>query len=646
MPDHSGPASFAPPSLRAAVAPATWDPQNRTVEVVFATGVDVPRIDWMTGRPYIEVLEISEAAVDLSRLNAGAPVLNTHSSWSLADIVGVVERAWIDKGEARATLRFSERAEIRPIVDDVLAGVIRNISVGYWTEQREVTPATNEKPEIRRATRWTPGEISLVPVPADPGAQVRAAVPSTQTAEAIRPETETMPEATAETEQRAAPVDTQAVIAAERTRATDIMTVARQAGLDNDWAVRLIGEGISTDQARAQALEAVASRATSRVPAQVAGAQQDEGDTQRRLLANALEHRAGVTGVALEDGARQFRGFRMVDFARQAIEIGGGSHRGLTAFETFREAMRLGSINRMQVRAGMHTTGDFPDLLANTASKMLRASYGSAPKTFTPWTSRVNLPDFKTFKTVSLSGAPALAEIEEDGEVTYGEFGDAAESWYLLRYGKALAITYKALVNDDMSGFTRLPAMWGAAAARKESDVVYAILTANAAMSDGTALFHADHSNTTTGALTSVDTTGLPNFGSAVKKLRLQTAPNGEILNLPARFLIVPVALEIAAMQLFSATVVPSTTSAANPYRGQIEIVAEGRLDATSAVQYYVASDPNLIDTIHYGYLEGEAEPVISSEIEFDTDGMSTKVMHNFGAKAIDWRGLVYSSGA
>lgn len=646
MPDHSGPAAYAPPSIRAAFSPSTWDAESRTVEVVFTTGAEVARTDWQTGRSYIEVLEVSESAVDLSRLNAGAPLLNTHSSWTLADIVGVVDRAWIDGQEGRARVRFSERPEIRPIVDDVLAGVIRNISVGYWTDQREVTPATADRPEIRRATRWTPGEISLVPVPADPGAQVRAATSSTQSAEVIRPETEIMPEANTETEQRADPVDPQALITAERTRATDIMTVARQAGLDTDWAVRLIGDGVSIDNARAQALEAVSGRATSRVPAQVAGARQDEGDTQRRLLANALEHRAGVSGVALEDGARQFRGFRMLDYARMAIEMSGGSHRGMTSFETFREAMRLGSIGRMQVRAGAHTTGDFPDLLANTASKMLRASYTSAPRTFTPWCRQVNLPDFKSFSAVALSGAPGLDAIEEDGEVTYGTIGDHAESWFLVRYGKALAITYKALVNDDMSGFTRVPAMWGAAAARKESDVVYGILTANAAMSDGVALFHADHANTTTGALTSVDTTGLPNFGSAVRKLRLQTAPNGEILNLPARYLIVPVALEIAAMQLFSATVVPSTTSAANPYRGRIEVVPEGRLDATSSVQYYVASDPDLIDTIHYGYLEGESAPVISSDVEFSTDGMSTKVMHNFGAKAIDHRGLVYSSGA
>ena len=75
-------------------------------------------------------------------------------------------------------------------------------------------------------------------------------------------------------------------------------------------------------------------------------------------------------------------------------------------------------------------------------------------------------------------------------------------------------------------------------------------------------------------------------------------------------------------------------------------MIVEPRLDATSAVAFYGIADPMAIDTVHVGYLEGEAGPTISSEVEFDTDGMATKVMHNFGAAAIDWRGIAYSTGA
>jgi hypothetical protein len=50
---------------------------------------------WFDG-PYFEELEVSDRAVDLSRMNNGAAVLNAHGTWDVNDVIGVVERAWID----------------------------------------------------------------------------------------------------------------------------------------------------------------------------------------------------------------------------------------------------------------------------------------------------------------------------------------------------------------------------------------------------------------------------------------------------------------------------------------------------------------------------------------------------------------------
>lgn len=648
MPDDLSSRPAIATSLRATLQPKTWNPDTRTVDVIWTTGADVKRRDWMTGREFIERLAVTADAIDLTRLNAGAPVLDTHSSYALGDVIGVVENATIVNGEGRATLRLSEREEVAGVVGDIAAGIIRNISVGYIVQTWDTTPPTRTDPEVRTATRWTPYEVSFVPVPADPGAQVRAAVspdsPPPNAARAASQEpsmTDVMNTAPA---QAVAP-DIAAIRAeaaqAERQRVSDIRLAARQAGMDEAWTDAQIAAGTTADAARAAALASLQERAAARVPAQAAGNRQDAGETHARLLANALEHRAGAV-KDLEDGARQFRGFRMVDFARECIVANGGSVRGLTTIETFKEAMRL---SRSAAFTRDHVASDFANLLANTASKSLRQAYGSAPRSFVPWARQVNLPDFKTFKSVSLGGAPALAEITEGGEVTYGTIADGAESWNLVRYGKAVAISYVAMVNDDMSGFTRLPAMFGAAAARLESTTVYGILTANAALSDSVTLFHASHSNSTTGAL-SADATGVANVGAAATLLRKQTAPNGDILGLQPRFLIVPAALEVKTFQLFAPSIMAATAGAVNPYAGSVTPIVEPRLDATSAVAFYVIADPNDIDTVHYGYLDGEAGPTIESEVEFDTDGMKTKCIHNFGAKAVDYRGMVYSTGA
>ena len=75
--------------------PESVDADRRTVEVVWSTGAAVRRRDPWTGKGYDEVLSLEEAHVDLSRLNGGAPLLNTHGAWDLRDVIGVVERAWI-----------------------------------------------------------------------------------------------------------------------------------------------------------------------------------------------------------------------------------------------------------------------------------------------------------------------------------------------------------------------------------------------------------------------------------------------------------------------------------------------------------------------------------------------------------------------
>lgn len=149
--------------------PSTINEEERTVDVVWTSGASVKRYSW--DGEYNEVLVVNDTSVNLARLNQGAPLLDTHSSYDLNDMVGVVERAWIDRGKGYATVRFSERAEA--IWKDVKAGIIRNISVGYSIEEFE--EVTTDGVRTIKATKWTPVELSLVPVPADADAQVRSA---------------------------------------------------------------------------------------------------------------------------------------------------------------------------------------------------------------------------------------------------------------------------------------------------------------------------------------------------------------------------------------------------------------------------------------------------------------------------------------
>ena len=105
-----------------------------------------------------EVLSHASGAVDLTRLNDGAPLLWNHDPNQL---LGVVERAEISSGKGRAVVRWGNSPEAQQRRADVEAGVIRNVSVGYQIDQLE------QRDGNYVATRWTPLEISLVSVAAD-----------------------------------------------------------------------------------------------------------------------------------------------------------------------------------------------------------------------------------------------------------------------------------------------------------------------------------------------------------------------------------------------------------------------------------------------------------------------------------------------
>jgi HK97 family phage major capsid protein len=89
-------------------------------------------------------------------------------------VLGIVERAWIDekrRGMARITWATNDLA--RQVRQDVEAGVMPNISVGYAVQQAE------QEGDVMRVTRWQPIELSVVSIPADASIGVNRSLPTT-----------------------------------------------------------------------------------------------------------------------------------------------------------------------------------------------------------------------------------------------------------------------------------------------------------------------------------------------------------------------------------------------------------------------------------------------------------------------------------
>jgi hypothetical protein len=121
-----------------ALAPADRD--ERTATLTWYTGASVRRYD--ARGAYEMRFSMEPGAVRMGRLSSGsAPLLNSHRDFTVDDVIGVIARAWIENGQGKATVRFSKRADVDPIWQDVQDGILRNASMGVAIHAIEdVTP--------------------------------------------------------------------------------------------------------------------------------------------------------------------------------------------------------------------------------------------------------------------------------------------------------------------------------------------------------------------------------------------------------------------------------------------------------------------------------------------------------------------------
>lgn len=657
-------------SLRAEIAPTSLNKDQRTVDLIFSTGADVVRSDWWTGQKWIERLSLDKKAVRLERLNSGAPLLDTHSGWSLGSMLGVVREgtAKIEGKKGIAGVQFSRRDDVAPIWQDVEDGIIRNVSVGYVVHAYEETPAkrAGDLP-IRTAVDWEPYEISLVPMPADAGAQVRDGKSQLQTfpcrisvraADATQERTMTPNDANtpetvvdsnplairaSETGAVETPAATDAELAtrAERTRVQGIDLACRTARMTQEFRDKLVTEGVSLTDAQTRVFEEMRKRGGESVPTRSQNRVEMGEDPfvhVRAGVENAILHRIAPAHFKLDDKGRKYRGMTMLDVARSFL----AARYGAAVHEMSRADIAGAALGLVAIRSGgMHTTSDFANLLENIQGKTLRAAYEEQPQTFRPLVRIVTLVDFKPVSRVQLGDAPALLEIGENGEYKSGTVSDGKVSYQLASYGRKFAITRKALINDDTDAFSRVPMMFGRKARVLESNLVWGQITGNAAMPDGDTLFHANHGNLApVGSEISVEA-----LGEMRAALRQQTSIDGDYMNLAAAYLLVPTALETEADK-FVTVVTPQNAGNVNPFQNKLTVIADPRLDADDPQAWYGAANVQNVDIIELGYLEGEEGPRIESRVSFDVDGIETKCGIDVVAKVIDHRGLFKNPGA
>jgi HK97 family phage prohead protease len=651
-------------------APNSYDATARTIDAVISTGAQVKRFF------FTEELEISPDAIDLGRATTGmVPLLDSHNQGTTAAVLGTVSNVRIEGGQLIASLKFGETDQAKLVEGMVARGELKGISIGYRVQTWTIV-SVEDGSETWRATRWELLEVSIVSVPADANAVVRAAPgqPSHGTgATAATKEEENDMRRNLPGGASAAAIAAATVAADDAARAAAPAAPAPNA----DDAARAVAaaapapapapaapqfqrfsavEAIAfIDQARAFG-ETVVTRANELVQQNEAG--QVGVETARAALLQAAAEaqraqtapaRGGPSATILRDGEETSRNAIVDAIVARATRSdpseAGREYMGMRLLEI--AAMRAGIDPRRErdatvILRAANTTSDFPKLLEAAANKVMLARYNTALPTYRAIAARRDLTDFKTTKLLRVGDFPTLLPYQEDGEIASGTINEGRETVILGSFGRILRLSRQAIVNDDLGAFDQVLGSIGTVVSRFENSTFWAMKAANSGngpkLADNVNFFNSAHGNLAASGAAPDATT----LGAARAAMRVQKDLDGNALNLSPKIILTGAAIETDVEKLLAPIQAVQITNV-NPFAGKLMQVTEAQITGNSWELY---ADPAELAAFNYGYLADAPGPRILSEEPFSVDGMAFRVTLDFYAGAVDFRGGFRNPGA
>ncbi|WP_078119614.1 phage major capsid protein [Thiosocius teredinicola] len=239
-----------------------------------------------------EILSHDAAAVDLSRAADGLPLLANHNHH---EPVGMAENLRLVNGKLRANLRFFSTSKGREYSTMVSEG-LRGVSLSYEINDM-VNDGDRDGDPVYRVTRFTPYEVSIAPVAADPTVGVG------RSRSTLRLNKSRVMSMTTEHDEHDQANSSE--IRAERARATEMIRIGNQYG-QADLAERFIQQGRSVDD-----LMDVVKTIASQAPAMREQESRDYG---------SLNVNTGGMSAALCLSSRDLDGYSLVRAIRASMD--------------------------------------------------------------------------------------------------------------------------------------------------------------------------------------------------------------------------------------------------------------------------------------------------------------------------------------
>lgn len=625
----------------ALLTPQTWNEETRSGQIVISTEADVG--DGI-------ILQHNRSAIRWPDRPMPADIDHLMTS---ASVWGAVTDLAIERG-ADGTNQLVGRVVVDG-PEDAMGVALPRLRTGSarFSVTARVYDAKRQGDQLV-ATDWEPQLVSLVARPQDSSAVMRG---DTQLPGETSMTTETAGSdpvtTTAETAPSAAPAvavaeplasvadETVERSAAETRRELEIIRAGLEAGLDAGTVQRILTETSGQPIARAftAVVTALKTRQEAGQPSSIGHPAQmkitrDEGDTLMRAFSDELERRIGIIQAPTEVGKQAFQ-MSTLEMCRGYLQRNGVNTAGMSKDE-------------LVVRS-MNGADDFPLLFAAVVNKRLLAAYEAEPQTWKDLAVQRDLPDFKLVNDLQVSGKALPEKLTESGEYPLRTLVEGKASWSIDTYGERFLFSRKAMINDDLGALQRVPDIAGRGCRQMENNMVWALITGNATVSlDGLPLFDSSHKNVLPSGADSV--IGIKGLNAASVLMQLQQDIAANDIDVSPVYLLVPVGMEYIANQVLYPNLYSPTqltgASGVNPFAGKLQIIKDKRLDRDNPTQWYLASSPNNVEMIKYGYLAGQPGPFLQTNTQRNPDGMELLVRMDFGCSLGDYRGFVRSPGA
>jgi hypothetical protein len=353
----------------------------------------------------------------------------------------------------------------------------------------------------------------------------------------------------------------------------------------------------------------------------------DEGDTRRAGLEMALTARFSGEEPS-DERARPYAQMSIVDMALTSM---GRQVQGNMSYAAREDVM-------MQAA---HSSSDFPNILSTSVNRVIQQNYELVQRSFATISREMSFNDFRAHDLVRPDEFPTLSKVNENGEIKFGKLGDSKESVALVAYATGLRITRQALVNDDLGAIQDVIDNAAAIVPEFEESVFWEMFLSNAALADGTAMFHADHGNLA-GSGSAITVAALAAGRAAMRKMKAADGARTVLMNAPEILLVGP-DKETEAKKMVRA-INSAKADDVNPFSGELTPVVS---EAITGNQWYLlVSNNKRTCNFRHGYLRDRRAPRVRVEEPFGTQGLAMTLEHDFGVGGANYRGGYKNAGA